>query len=509
MFDDENSSLCLPIQQIYRDPVDSVFTQCIFGLLFSLVLVCGFLANFLTLYYLFGTSYQFGLNVKFLISLTVSDLLISLTSLPWTAMQIFTRRWLLGTALCRYVPLFQKDDESPAAWAYYWVRFLQTILPSEAHLKINGKGASIFINSFTLMAIAVERYTLILNGGKRRSLPHMNDLLAILIWIFGLLAALPYAWYMKLTPICSTAINLTTTKTAAAAVNFSGARRSDDFDQRSAIFSNEIIAAAIAEVSKFSPAAVGGDGHEICLCGKFCEEEWPDETFKKAYGICAFLLQFVAPVTVLTFCYWRVKDQVSTGVRRRLQKERLSILGREKLLRRRQRTSNVTLLLLACFVAPWLPVNLLNILRDHRKLNEDWISLSFALGHLLAMTSILWNPVIYCWYNKRFFENMRGAFGCSEGSHSPGQSGGSLRSMCRRRTLKSRNPCRESCRKCTSLRSGAIKKENEDRMSDRNSHLAPLRENSALPALNRKHAMLIKRTSNVIHRITTVGPNNQ
>lgn len=100
-------NICIPIQRVYNEYVDLSWVQVIIGTLYCIVLLFGFVANLLTLICLLSKSCQLGLNVNFLISLSASDLFISLTSLPITAIQTFTRKWLWGLSLCRYVPLFQ------------------------------------------------------------------------------------------------------------------------------------------------------------------------------------------------------------------------------------------------------------------------------------------------------------------------------------------------------------------------------------------------------------------
>lgn len=175
-----------------------------------------------------------------------------------------------------------------------------------------------------------------------------------LIWIFGFTASLPYAWYVQLSSNC-----------------------------------------------------VDNGSAYLCMCGKFCDEQWPSEIAKKVYGSSAFFVQFGLPLCVLTFCYWRVRRTVYESVRRRLATENLSLMSKEKLIRRKKRTSFITLLLLFCFVVPWLPVSVMNLLRDYKTLPEEYVSILFAIGHLFAMTSILWNPLIYCLYNREFMETFK------------------------------------------------------------------------------------------------------
>ncbi|KIH65117.1 hypothetical protein ANCDUO_04563 [Ancylostoma duodenale] len=43
--------------------------------------------------------------------LAVSDLLMSLTSLPWTAVTLFTREWIFPKPICKLIGVFQTDKK--------------------------------------------------------------------------------------------------------------------------------------------------------------------------------------------------------------------------------------------------------------------------------------------------------------------------------------------------------------------------------------------------------------
>lgn len=59
-------------------------------------------------------------------------------------------------------------------------------------------------------------------------------------------------------------------------------------------------------------------------------------------------------------------------------------------------------------VLAWLPMNLINLWRDFVPSNNfsTWYTLIFATCHVVAMTSAIWNCVIYSWFNPQFKETL-------------------------------------------------------------------------------------------------------
>ncbi|EPB78107.1 7 transmembrane receptor [Ancylostoma ceylanicum] len=108
----------------------------------------------------------------FITNLAISDLLVNFTSLWLTPMYTYVGHWIWGGWLCHGLPLFQ--------------------------------GTSIFISTLTLMAIAMDRYFVIVHHS---SSVNINDrmsmrtciLVVTLIWLLSLLLVMPYAYHMRLT----------------------------------------------------------------------------------------------------------------------------------------------------------------------------------------------------------------------------------------------------------------------------------------------------------------------
>lgn len=202
----------------------------------------------------------------------------------------------------------------------------------------------------------MDRYVIITKDSNQRNASR-DTVVIVFIWLFGVVGAIPYALYMDLKKSCV-------------------------------------------------------EDSDLCLCGEFCEESWPNLRVKVTYGSCSFFVQFGLPLCILALCYWRVQHTVATGVRKRLCQENLTTAGRRRLIERKKRTATTTVLLVVSFIVSWLPVNILNLLRDYDSFPEAYIAIMFAICHMIAMTSILWNPMIYCWYNKQMFKKYTNFLKC-------------------------------------------------------------------------------------------------
>jgi hypothetical protein len=62
----------------------------------------------------------------------------------------------------------------------------------------------------------------------------------------------------------------------------------------------------------------------------------------------------------------------------------------------------------------WLPLNLINILEDfNMNLNEHPLyNLLFFLTHLVAMSSVIYNPFLYAWLNENFRKEFKQILPC-------------------------------------------------------------------------------------------------
>lgn len=229
------------------------------------------------------------------------------------------------------------------------------------------QGCSIFASSFTLISIAVDRYFLIVQ-------PHINRV---------------------------------TYRRACIAVSI--------FWMTAAVLSSPMI--VFMKVVTYPQ-----------VCGEFCEEQWPSQTDRRIYGILVPLVQFGVPVICTSACYIMISNRLGAQIKTRQSQQRMLPESERRLIQRRRRTNRMMAAMVAGFVLMWLPWNFANLARDLKFdayfLKSDDFNLTFAICHLVAMTSTACNPVIYSFFNESFRSAIKrmilGRRGWSDSSRSGG-----------------------------------------------------------------------------------------
>uniref|UniRef100_A0A914GT26 G-protein coupled receptors family 1 profile domain-containing protein n=1 Tax=Globodera rostochiensis TaxID=31243 RepID=A0A914GT26_GLORO len=325
-------NICLPIQASFPELVDLLPIQLLFSVLYLLIWLASIVGNASVLYVVSLKQVQLSsVRSVFICSLAASDILMSLTSLPITAISIFTRDWVFPSPFCKLMGIFQ--------------------------------GGTVFVSSFTLTAIAVDRYILIRHPTKQKIKFRTAVSIVVGVWALGYACALPVG-----------------------------------------IFSSTQV---------YPP-----------FCGTFCEENWPDtdeqsgrSRIRKLYGLLVLIVQFGLPTVISSLCYW----SIGRLIRRQMQKrqERQVVLlqeSKDRMKSQKNRTNRMMVTMVAGLVLAWLPMNLINLWRDFNSENSansedakstEWYSLIFAACHSVAMTSAVWNPLIYSFFNPQFKETIR------------------------------------------------------------------------------------------------------
>lgn len=146
------------------------------------------------------------------------------------------------------------------------------------------------------------------------------------------------------------------------------------------------------------------------VCGEFCDEKWPNEKLRKTFGVSVIVIQFGGPLFFFMYCYGMISREVRRQVQKRLASSVLMAGTQAVLQKRRQRVNKMICRLILSFVLPWLPLHFLYVARDFEFLgyifDNKWDNLAVAVAHCLAMTTCVWNPIVYAFYHpdlKRFF----------------------------------------------------------------------------------------------------------
>lgn len=224
------------------------------------------------------------------------------------------------------------------------------------HLVPYAQGASVYISTLTLMSIAIDRYFVIIYPFHPRMKLSTCVAIIVIIWIFAILVTSPYGIYMK---------HVQDTQ----------------------------------NISRF-----------------YCEEDWPVEQWRAAFGAITTALQFLIPFLIMAYCYICVSIKLNDRARSKpgSKNSRKEEADRE----RKRRTNRMLIAMVAVFLLSWLPLNIVNIVNDFNKEMIAWeyYFLSFFLVHQMAMSSTCYNPFLYAWLNENFRKEFKQVLPCFDAS---------------------------------------------------------------------------------------------
>ncbi|KAK2524662.1 hypothetical protein Q9966_011529 [Columba livia] len=331
-------------------------------LLYTLIFVLSVCGNALVVAVLLLNRRLRTVTNSFLLSLAVSDLMLALCCMPFTLVPNLMGTFIFGEAICKLM----------------------------AYLM----GVSVSVSTFSLVAIAIERYSAICNPLQSRVWQTRSHACRVIAgtWLFSALLMLPYAVY-------------STTRAMPAR----GAR---------------------PPVSQ-------------------CTHDWPSEHVRQAWYVLLLLVLFFIPGVVMIVAYGLISRELYRGIRFELdikgdgaaqrgrdpapacdegdgcylqlsrpggalelralgsagaQQERARINSSEAKLVAKRRVIRMLVVIVAMFFLCWLPIFTANTWRAFapRAAQRALSGTPISFIHLLSYTSACANPLIYCFMNRRF-----------------------------------------------------------------------------------------------------------
>ncbi|KAK6112716.1 7 transmembrane receptor (rhodopsin family) protein [Brugia pahangi] len=283
-------------------------TMIFFFAIYGLIIIFGVLGNTLVILSVIRHKSLQSVRNLFIISLSVTDIIISIVSGTVTPITAFSKTWIFGELLCYFIPLIQ--------------------------------GASLCFSSLTLTAIAIDRYILIIFPTKRPI--QKRQAIKIIGLDFALATAISLPMFIK---------------------------------QRFIKYEN--------------------------FCGQFCTEDWSSDNMGRSiYGTVVFIFQFVAPLTIIFFCYTMISLKLTKTTLFKKQ-----TFYRQQVLKRRLRTNRMLIAMVGVFVCCWMPAVVFNFLRDYHWLPNFISQQEYLIGiitHCISMSSTIWNPCLYTLLNDQF-----------------------------------------------------------------------------------------------------------
>ncbi|KAG5669954.1 hypothetical protein PVAND_000243 [Polypedilum vanderplanki] len=204
----------------------------------------------------------------------------------------------------------------------------------------------VYLSTLTLTSIAIDRFFIIIFPFRPRMKVVTCLCILVLIWIIGFLLTFPYGYYMQI-------------------------------------------------------VTVADDG----TVGSWCEENWPTEDIRKVFGTVTSIIQFFMPFLIILVCYISIFCKLQKN-KKKLSKSKNSKKknNSEKMLKKKTSTNQMLVMMVAIFGICWLPLNIINILDDFTtNFNElTYYNLMFFTSHLFAMSSVIYNPILYGLLNDNF-----------------------------------------------------------------------------------------------------------
>ena len=218
------------------------------------------------------------------------------------------------------------------------------------HLVPFAQGVSVYISAFTLMSIAIDRFFVIIYPFKPRMKIRVCLTIIISVWVASSLLTLPYGIFMDI--------------------------------------------------------VIYHDGNP------YCEEIWPYEESRRAFGFSTTVLQFIIPFIIISFCYISVCGKLSHRVKSMPGAK--SARKEEQERERTQKTNRMLISMVIIFGVSWLPLNCHNLILDFYIAAAHWkfSRAFFLLAHAVAMSSTCYNPFLYAWLNENFRKEFKQVLPC-------------------------------------------------------------------------------------------------
>ncbi|KAL4656971.1 cholecystokinin receptor-like, partial [Arapaima gigas] len=317
----------------------------------------------------------FGNLLIIMVLMAMSDLMMAIFCMPFTLIPNLLQDFIFGAAMCKIVTYLM--------------------------------GISVSISTFSLVAIAIERYSAICNPLKSRAWQTRSHAYRVIAatWLLSLIIMAPYPIFSGL-------------------VTFSKANRTT---------------------------------------GHMCRLSWPRSQFEQSWYILLLFVLFFIPGVVMIIAYGLISRELYRGIQFELEQKKesngqknglngmvssgsdegdgcymqvakrsgamemsaLTPAGGAKVDRPRSNTSEARLtakrrvirmliVIVAMFFICWMPIYSVNTWKafDLQSAHRALSGAPISFIHLLSYTSACVNPIIYCFMNKRFRKALLATFAC-------------------------------------------------------------------------------------------------
>ncbi|XP_045189350.2 G-protein coupled receptor 83-like [Mercenaria mercenaria] len=288
---------------------------------YGILIAISLFGNILVCHVIFIHRRMWTVTNFFIANLAVADLLVTCINVPFNIARNLLDEWPFGSVMC--------------------------------HLLNFSLMVSVYVSTFTLLGIALDRHQVLLYPlHPRMSRPVGISVLGF-IWLLSICLSLPFGMYNKVQKV-------------------------------------DFLLKKLDRCTTSFP--------------------YPSERWEKYLTVGTLLLQYVIPLTVIGVTYGRIvrKLWVRTHVGAVTQNQQAS--------QQKAKRKSIKLLIcvVVIFAICWMPLNLYQVLADFHPNVEvfHYNSTTFFICHWIAISSTCYNPFVYCWLNETFRAEVKARFKC-------------------------------------------------------------------------------------------------
>ncbi|XP_038588130.1 cholecystokinin receptor type A [Micropterus salmoides] len=364
----KNISECESEQNPSTEPQD--INQTVRIVLYSLIFLLGVLGNSLIIAVLVRNRRMRTVTNLFLLSLSVSDLMVSLVCIPFTLIPNLMRDFVFGTGICKLVMYFM--------------------------------GLSVSVSTFNLVAISLERYSAICNPLTSRTWQTKSHAVKVITatWVVSFILMLPYPISSTLKPF--TRLNNSTGHMCRLVWP-------NDVIQQSWYVSLLLLLFLIPGIVMMTAYGLislelyRGIKCEVSSRKSSRDRQLSTGSIKAGDSDGCYLQQ-------------SKKKSIAKSTGNSSSKPMVGrVCGSSSTanLMAKKRVIRMLLVIVFLFFLCWTPVFVVNAWQAFdRRSAYRLTGAPISFIHLLSYTSACVNPIIYCFMNKRFRQGMLATFTC-------------------------------------------------------------------------------------------------
>ncbi|CAC5360094.1 GPR83 [Mytilus coruscus] len=276
---------------------------------FGILTIITIFANVFVCYVIAKNRHMHTVTNLFIANMAISDLLLAFINVPLNIARNLMNEWTLGSFLC--------------------------------HLFNYSLKVSVYVSTFTLTAIALDRQRVLLYPLHPRMTRKRGMFVLAFIWLLSICFSLPFGIYTNVKEI-----NMITYKV------------------------------------------------------KRCWSSYPSNKWEQYLTIATILFQYFIPLVVITCTYGRIVHKLWIRTHLGVVTENQRLMQ----IQAKRKSIKLLVAVVAVFAISWMPLNLYYILADHHPNTKVFHpdTNTFFVCHWIAISSSCINPFLYCWMNPAF-----------------------------------------------------------------------------------------------------------